>query len=287
MPRADKAGTGRFQTAIEKRGALVRSRAHYQSHPLHPALIPFPFAFLIGAVLFDLAALALGRPALGTSGAHLTLAGIAMGLVAAIPGAIDYVYSVPPDSSGKTRATRHALFNVAALSAFAVAFFLRQHDWQPTAGAVLLELAGAGALLYAGWLGGVLVTRNLISVDHRYAGAGKWQEGDVSGRAGEPLVVGHVDDLKADQMKLLRVNGHRLVLARTGDGYRVFEDRCSHRGASLAGGVLVNGTVQCLWHGSQFSASTGAVACGPAATPIRVFEVQQRPNGALVLMSPP
>src|SRR5918993_4011831 len=184
----------------------MRSRAHYQSHPLHPALIPFPFAFLTGAVLFDLAALVLQKPALGASGAHLTIAGLAAGLVAAIPGFIDYLYAVPPRSSGKTRATKHALGNVTALILFAAAFFLRHDDWQPSGATVLLELLGGIVMGYAAWLGGVLVTRNLISVDHRYAGAGKWREAEVTGRTGEPVVVGHVDDLKADQMKLLRVN---------------------------------------------------------------------------------
>jgi nitrite reductase/ring-hydroxylating ferredoxin subunit len=149
------------------------------------------------------------------------------------------------------------------------------------------ELFGALTLMYSGWLGGTLVTRNLISVDPRYAQAGKWQEAELTGRAGEPLVVGHVDDLKADQMKLLRVNGQRIVLARTATGYCAFEDRCSHRGGSLAGGVLVKGTVQCLWHGSQFDTATGALSCGPAKAPIRAFEVKETRNGQIVLVSPP
>jgi nitrite reductase/ring-hydroxylating ferredoxin subunit len=42
------------------------------------------------------------------------------------------------------------------------------------------------------------------------------------------------------------------VLARTEEGYVAFDDRCTHKGGSLAAGVMVWGTVQCLWHGSQF-----------------------------------
>lgn len=85
----------------------MRSRANVKAHPLHPALIPFPLAFLTGAVAFDVLALAWGRAAFGTTAAHLAVAGIATGLLAAVPGVIDYLYSVPPQSSGKSRTMRH------------------------------------------------------------------------------------------------------------------------------------------------------------------------------------
>ena len=265
----------------------MRSRAHFKTHPLHPALIPFPFAFLTGALLFDLLGLLRGNAGLWITGGHLTVAGLVAGVLAAVPGLIDYLYTVPPKSSGKDRATRHALGNVVSLALFTLAFAFRTDSWAPSAPTIGFELLGTLTLGYAGWLGGTLVSRNLISVDHRYAQAGKWQEATVPVRTGSALVVGHVDDLKENQMKLLHVNGHRVVLARTADGYRAFEDRCPHRGGSLAGGVMIAGTVQCLWHGSQFDGATGALRCGPAKTPIRAFEVQETRNGQIVLVSPP
>ena len=67
----------------------------------------------------------------------------------------------------------------------------------------------------------------------------------------------------------------RIVLARTERGYVAFDDRCTHRGGSLAGGVMICGTVQCLWHGSQFDAATGQVKAGPAKTPINVYQVTE------------
>ena len=264
----------------------MRSRAQFRAHPIHPALIPFPFAFLTGALLFDALGLLANRPPLWTTGGYLTLAGIAAGLLAAIPGAIDYLYTVPPQSSGKQRATKHAIGNVLALALFAIAFALRRDDWQPGLLTVGLEFIAAAVLAYAGYLGGTLVSRNLISVDHRYAQAGKWQEASFTARAGDPLVVGHVDDLLENQMKLLHVNGRRLVLGRTDDGFCVFDDHCTHRGGSLAGGVIICGTVQCLWHGSQFDVKTGKVTCGPAKKKIGVYELEQKANGKLVLVVP-
>lgn len=267
----------------------MRSRASFQAHPIHPALIPFPFAFLEGAVLFDAAGLLLRRPELSATASHLMVAGVAAGLIAAIPGIIDYIYTVPPDSSGKRRATKHGLGNVIALTLFAIAWWLRPPAAPPPAAALVLELLGGALLLYAAYLGGVLVSRNMISVDHRYADTGKWKEAtfdDVKVGAGEPLEVADGEELKEDQMKLLRVNGHRIVLARTADGYSAFDDSCTHRGGSLAGGVLIDGTVQCLWHGSQFDVATGEVSCGPAKRKIKIYRVEEK-RGKVWLASPP
>jgi uncharacterized membrane protein/nitrite reductase/ring-hydroxylating ferredoxin subunit len=264
----------------------VRSRAQFKAHPIHPALIPFPFAFLTGALLFDVAGVLTGRSSLWTTGAYLTLAGIASGLIAAIPGLIDYLYTVPPRSSGRTRATRHALGNVSTLVLFGIAWTVRQNDWSPSGITLGLEAVAFVVLIYAGYQGGTLVTRNLISVDHRYANKGKWQEANFTAKPGDRLVVGHVDDLQDSQMKLLWINGRRIVLARTADGYTAFDDACTHRGGSLAGGVLIEGTVQCLWHGSQFDVTTGRVHCGPARTHIATHAVERSKEGQLSLVVP-
>ena len=265
----------------------MKSRARFKSHPLHPALIPFPFAFLTGSAVFDVIGVALDRPALWSTGAHLQLAGIGAGVLAAIPGAIDYIYTVPPNSSGKRRATRHALGNAAALILFAVAWIARDASIRPGTLSLVAAAAGAVLLAYSGYLGGTLVTRNLISVDHRYAKAGKWQEATVTTDAGRPVTVGRTSDLEPGQMKLLHVNGRRIVLARTDEGLTAFDDRCTHRGGSLAGGVLIGGTVHCLWHGSQFEVGGGAVRCGPAEHPIAVYEVRSTPGGEIQLVLPP
>jgi len=82
-------------------------------------LIPFPFAFLTGGWGFRLAAAMSGNDELKTVSRHLVPAGLVAGLIAAVPGLVDYLGSVPPQSSAKERATRHALFNVTALALFA------------------------------------------------------------------------------------------------------------------------------------------------------------------------
>jgi nitrite reductase/ring-hydroxylating ferredoxin subunit/uncharacterized membrane protein len=253
----------------------MRSKASIKGHPIHPMLIPFPIAFLVGAF----AANTVGRFAeiefLWMMGAWLALAGIATALVAAVPGFIDYFGTVPPDSSGKKRATLHMAVNLGAVVLFVVAWLLRGAvDAEPPLVTLGLEFVALGLLGAGGWMGGTLAYRNQIGVDHRYAEAGKWKEKSIDARPGQTVDVAGERELQVDQMKLLKVGDRRIVLARTTEGYVAFQDRCPHRGGSLAGGQMMCGTVQCPWHGSQFDVSSGDLRAGPAEEGIAVFQVR-------------
>ena len=247
----------------------MRTRASYQGHPIHPMLIPFPFAFLTGGWGFGVAA-ALTRSAdLRTVSRHLVPAGIAAGLLAAVPGIIDYHASVPPDSSAKERATKHAALNTTAIALFAAGWWLGRSRRRSTLPLVLQGL-GTAALSAGSWMGGVLVSRNQIGVDHRYANAGKWQEESREATTSRALAFAAAP-LDVNQMKLVHAGEQRIAVARTEDGYAAFSDRCTHRGGPLSDGVLICGTVQCPWHGSQFDVHTGEVKCGPAEKAIRTY----------------
>lgn len=258
----------------------MKSRASVKSHPLHPILIPFPIAFFFGTFLFDAGSLLLGKPGWWTTGYHLNIAGLVGGLAAAIPGLVDYLHTVPPRSSARTRATRHMAVNVSAVLLFALVLVLRPETAE-TAPAWLLALEAAGlALMTAGgWLGGTLVYRNQIGVDPRYAEAGKWKEDYLDGKPGQHILVAREDELQINQMKLVHVNGQRIVIGRTEQGYVAFQDRCPHKGGSLAGGAMICGTVQCPWHGSQFELGTGALKAGPAKDPIQTYPLTPTPEG--------
>jgi nitrite reductase/ring-hydroxylating ferredoxin subunit len=78
------------------------------------------------------------------------------------------------------------------------------------------------------------------------------------------------------------VNGQRIVLARSAEGYVAFSDHCSHRGASLGDGAMICGTVQCPWHGSQFDVRSGAVRAGPAVEGIETFHVREESGRVLL-----
>ena len=253
----------------------MRTRAYFFGHPLHPMLVPFPFAFLTGALVFDTLGLIGEDPSFAKTGSYLTIAGLGAGLLAAVPGVIDYFGSVPPNSSAKQRATKHALLNSTALVLFAIIWFTR-FDGVVTRSIVITEFAGVVLLGAAGWMGGTLVYRNQMGVDHRYAGAGKWKE--IRHAGGEALA--RSGDLALNQMMLVHRGDERLVVGRTEDGCRAFDDRCTHKGGPLSDGALICGTVQCPWHGSQFDVATGEVKAGPATQKIRTHHVAES-NGQI------
>jgi nitrite reductase/ring-hydroxylating ferredoxin subunit len=114
-------------------------------------------------------------------------------------------------------------------------------------------------------------------VDIRYADAGKWKEQyawPLDGR----IAVARTDELKPNQMKLVHWKGRRIVVGRTENGYVAFDDRCTHRGGPLSGGALIDGTVQCPWHGSQFDVHTGAKKAGPAKEPVACYTLVEEGN---------
>jgi nitrite reductase/ring-hydroxylating ferredoxin subunit/uncharacterized membrane protein len=250
----------------------MRSRASIKSHPVHPMLVTYPFAFLTGGWGFGMAGAIWRRDEWKTVSRYLVPTGVAAGLLAAVPGIIDYRYSVPPQSSARERATTHAIVNTTALALFTAGWLLGRRS-RRTAMPLALQTLGAAAISVGGWLGGTLAYRNQIGVDHRYADAGKWQE-DSRGSSRARALTSAAAPLGVNQMKLVHVGEERIVVARTERGPAAFQDRCTHKGGPLSDGALICGVVQCPWHGSQFDVETGAVKCGPAEKEIRTYEIE-------------
>ncbi|MFL5327693.1 MAG: DUF2231 domain-containing protein [Gemmataceae bacterium] len=264
----------------------MRSRAQIKGHPLHPMMIAFPVAFTVGALLADLAGWLGDWPSLWTTGGYLSIAAVPTGLAAGLPGFIDYVAIVPPNSSAQKRATNHMLVNLTALGMFILGWMFRDfHSFRPGLGTIICEIIGIVFISMGGWLGGTLVYRNQISVDHRYAEAGKWREIKIDGTPGESADVPGAHDLQAGHMMLVHANGHRILLARLANGFAACDDRCTHRGGPLSDGTLIGNIVACPWHGSQFDVTTGKVNAGPADQTIKTHEIQI--NGSRVSIKLP
>jgi uncharacterized membrane protein/nitrite reductase/ring-hydroxylating ferredoxin subunit len=261
----------------------MKSRAQIKGHPLHPILVSFPIAFFIGTLLFDVLGFLNDRPDFGGIAFYLEILGVAFALLAAVPGLIDYFFTVPPASSAKKRAKRHGFTNTAMVVIFTITWFYRQRLDASMYIIIAAEVVGVILLFIAGWMGGTLVYRNQIGVDPRYANAGKWKELYTEGSGG-PVEVADSNELQLNQMKLIHINYKRIVLARTESGYVAFDDHCTHKGGSLAGGSMMCGTVQCPWHGSQFDVRNGQVKAGPATQGISVYGVSES-NGKVFLNS--
>src|SRR5437868_1935125 len=101
--------------------SAMRSKAHLSSHPIHPMLI----AFSTGTLIFDILGVVNNNLGFWTMGMYLEAAGIITALIAAVPGIIDYIFTVPPKSSAKKRATWHGLINVTNVIVFLTALVNR------------------------------------------------------------------------------------------------------------------------------------------------------------------
>lgn len=255
----------------------MKSRANIKGHPIHPILIAFPIAFFIGTLVFDILGKLCNSPGLWQTGYYMEIAGIIGGLAAAVPGIIDYFFTVPPESSAKKRATKHGLINVTNVVIFFVAWLIRHNDTASATLIIGLEVLGVILLSIAGWMGGTLVYNNQLGVNPSYANGGKWNEEYIKASKSK-IQVATSNELKINQMKLIHVNNKRIVIARTEDSCVAFDDHCTHKGGSLAGGSMICGTVQCPWHGSQFDVKTGAVKSGPAKEKIKTYQINESSN---------
>ena len=95
--------------------------------------------------------------------------------------------------------------------------------------------------------------------------------------SGPDLVQGVALSTIADGAMLLgHAHGESALLARRGDELFAVGNACTHYGAPLNEGLLVDNTVRCPWHHACFSLRTGAVLRAPALNPISCWRVEQR-----------
>jgi uncharacterized membrane protein len=142
----------------------MRSKARVGSHPLHPMLVGFPIAFLVGGIIFDILSYLFVNEALYATSYHLLVAGIIMGVLAGIPGLVDFFYIIPQGTRAKKIATYHMLVNGVALVLFLVSVVKRPAFADRTVLAMLSAYIGLAVLAVGGWLGGSLVYEEKIGV---------------------------------------------------------------------------------------------------------------------------
>jgi nitrite reductase/ring-hydroxylating ferredoxin subunit len=68
--------------------------------------------------------------------------------------------------------------------------------------------------------------------------------------------------------------GRKLVVVKSGDGARVLDGVCPHRGAPLEDGFVHDGCVVCPWHGWAFDLESGAVRLGDQSIGARAGDVR-------------
>ena len=79
--------------------------------------------------------------------------------------------------------------------------------------------------------------------------------------------------LRDGEMLLGHAEGEPVLLARRGDKVFAVGAACTHYGALLSDGILVDDTVRCPWHHACFSLRTGEAVAAPAFKPVPCWEV--------------
>jgi nitrite reductase/ring-hydroxylating ferredoxin subunit/uncharacterized membrane protein len=231
-------------------------------HPVHPVVTDVPVGAMTVAAVLDVA----GQD---TAADIAVLTGLASMAASAATGAADAV-----DTYGKPQvyATVHATLMVSAFTAYAGSAVLRLGPRGLRPVARLLSFAGYGAMAAGAYVGGDLTYRLGNQVDrHAFdSHSGKWKPLDVT-------------DVPAGTLVKAKAGADTLVLYRATDADPItaLSSVCAHEGGPLDKGEIVDGCVQCPWHGSRFRLDDGHVRRGPAVYDQPVFEVRATAEGGL------
>jgi nitrite reductase/ring-hydroxylating ferredoxin subunit len=250
----------RFTDAVLKPVRPLRDflNGTWLGHSLHAAITDVPIGAATVAVVLDL----LGHPA--AADIALVLAVLAM-LAAAVSGAADHA-----DTYGHERVvtTVHATVMATALVLFVVSLIMRVGAGADRTLPIVIGLIAYLVLLAGAWVGGQAVYSLGVTVD-RHA----WLEG---GSRWRPL---DVSDIPERQPTRASAGDVGLVLVREGERIHALHETCAHAGGPLAEGTLVDGMIECPWHGSRFDLATGEVRQGPSTHAQPVYDVRPREAG--------
>jgi NADPH-dependent 2,4-dienoyl-CoA reductase/sulfur reductase-like enzyme/nitrite reductase/ring-hydroxylating ferredoxin subunit len=81
------------------------------------------------------------------------------------------------------------------------------------------------------------------------------------------------------------LNGTPILLVNHGGQFCAVSGKCTHQGAPLKDGLLVDGQIHCPWHHARFSVSTGEALAAPALQPLATLKVTQRDGKLFVIDS--
>ena len=230
-------------------------------HPVHAALTDLPIGALTVAIVLDL----IGQPV----AADVTvLIGVLTIVATAVSGLADYT---DVDGTARSRATVHATVMTTALLLFVISLVIRAGNPVDRAVPIALLVIGYLVLTVGAEIGGDLVYLIGTNVNrHAWRGAGtKWL----------PLQLGDLTDIPEGGPTKVKAGINTLILVRTGETVLALHEQCAHAGGPLSEGTIVDGCIQCPWHGSRFRLTDGHVARGPAMYDQPAYEVRKVDSG--------
>ena len=242
----------------------VKNALHgtWLGHQLHPMLIAGPIGLWSSALLLDLTAGDAGRDA----ARRLVGAGVLAVAPTAASGLADWS-ELGSAKKPKRVGLVHAGANTATAVLFGASWLARRRGDHERGRA--LSLAGAAGLAVGGYLGGHLSYAQAVGVNRNYSEMKKPRDW-VDAAAAADVIEG--------KPVRVEVSGQQVVLVRSGGQVHAMGAVCSHWGAPLEDGQLVDDRgrtcLECPWHASRFRLEDGSVAQGPATSPQLSYDVQ-------------
>lgn len=233
-------------------------------HPLHAASTDIPIGLLLGVVILDL----LGQP----TAADIVLIGtILFMLLSALSGLADYSETA---GTPLTRATLHASLMTVGLLVLIVSAVMRAGGPADRTVPIALSLLGFLVVTAGAFVGGdvVYVFGNMVS-RHAFRGPGtKWVRLDTG-------TVTDLDQLPESTPTKMRAGINDLMVVRLGGTVHAMHAVCAHAGGPLNEGRLVDGCIECPWHGSRFRLTDGHAQRGPTVYDQPSYEIRAAEGG--------
>jgi len=83
-------------------------------------------------------------------------------------------------------------------------------------------------------------------------------------------------DVPEGSVKVFTVGSHQVALCQIEHDFFAVADLCSHDGAPLGEGELVDHQIECPRHAARFDVRSGKATCLPAVLPIPTYQVETR-----------
>ena len=253
----------RWLSALLRRMWTIKDLLHgrWLGHPLHAASTDLPIGVLTLVIVFDV----LGQP--GAADVAL-IAGVILMVLSALSGAADYSDT---DGTARMRATVDSTLMVIALVLYVVSLAMRLGTAEVQTLPIVLSVVAYVVMTASAFVGGdvAYVLGNMVN-RHAFRGAGtKWVALDLGG----------VDDIPEGQLFKAKAGANNLVIVRTGETILALHETCAHAGGPLAEGKIVDGQVECPWHGSRFRLADGHATRGPTVYDQPSYEVRRSDSG--------
>ena len=238
--------------------------------PLYPVMTVVSITVWMLTAVFD-AIWLIAHPTWAAYGAFVT---VIVGLIGAL-GAIVTGLTDWSDTYGAERhvSLNHAFFNACATILYLISFVLRLLAG-PGDGmvAIMLGFLGLVSVIYAAYLGRVIVFTKGAGVNHT-----AWEAGSEDYEAAL-----RVERVKENTLYRVTAAGVPVVLLRQGSQFYAISATCPHAGGRLDEGTLEGDVVKCPWHGSRFCMRDGRVLTGPATVNVQRYDVRVRNGQVLV-----